>query len=61
MAGFIPGKQRRKVCAELGDGWRLPADNEWAAMVDEYGGSNAFGSAPKNGKAAYKALIEGGK
>jgi hypothetical protein len=28
----------RRVCQSLGDGWRLPTDDEWRQMAKEYGG-----------------------
>ena len=48
----------RQVCQSLGDGWRLPTDDEWRQMAKKYGGVSED-SADK-GKAAYKALLEGG-
>ena len=48
----------RRACQSLGDGWRLPTDEEWRQMTKQYGGVSAD-SADK-GKAAYKALLAGG-
>ena len=48
----------RKACQSLGDGWRLPTDDEWRQLAKRYGGVSAD-SADK-GKAAYKALLIGG-
>lgn len=41
----------KEACKQLGLGWRLPTDEEWRNMINQYGGE---------GKAAYQALIEGG-
>jgi uncharacterized protein (TIGR02145 family) len=40
----------KRACASLGDGWRLPTDDEWHQLSDRYGG----------GKAAYESLMLGG-
>src|SRR4029434_5532002 len=48
----------RRVCQSLGDGWRLPTDDEWRQMAKHYGGVSA--DADDKGKAAYKALLAGG-
>lgn len=48
----------RQVCQSLGDGWRLPTDDEWRRMAKEYGGVSEDSN--DRGKAAYKALLEGG-
>ena len=45
----------KKACPT---GWHLPSDEEWRAMAKHYGGHR--GDAEDGGKAAYKALIEGG-
>ena len=45
----------RKACPS---GWRLPSDQEWRNMAKYYGG--AENDASDGGKAAYKALMEGG-
>ena len=46
------------VCQSLGDGWRLPTDDEWRQMAKRYGGVSSD-SADK-GKAAFTALLSGG-
>ncbi len=51
-------KAAQKACESLGDGWRLPTDDEWREMAKKYGGSDD--DASDDGKAAYKALIENG-
>ena len=48
----------RRVCQSLGDGWRLPTDDEWRQMAKNYGGVNE--DSDDGGKAAYKALLAGG-
>ena len=48
----------RQVCQSLGDGWRLPTDDEWRRMAKEYGGVSE--DSEDRGKAAYKALLKGG-
>lgn len=47
------------VCSELGQGWRLPASDDWKTLAKHYGG--AFNDSNDNGKAAYVALTEGGR
>src|SRR5262249_37040090 len=47
----------QRVCSTLGDGWRLPSDDEWRNMAKHYGGVSAD-SADK-GKAAFIALMSG--
>jgi uncharacterized protein (TIGR02145 family) len=46
------------VCEELGEGWRLPTDKEWCAMVQHYG--RVHGDSGSDGKEAYLQLIKGG-
>ncbi len=48
----------KQACAELGDDWRLPTDEEWREMTKQYGGSDD--DASDGGKAAYRALLVGG-
>jgi len=45
-------------CKLLGEGWRLPANEEWQQMAKHYGGVRD--DSDDGGKAAYKALIKGG-
>ena len=45
-------------CNMLGDGWRLPTDNEWREMAKHYGGVRE--DSADSGAAAYKALLDGG-
>ena len=44
----------RQGCESLGDGWRLPADDEWRQMAKHYGGVQE--DSDNSGQAAYKAL-----
>ena len=48
----------QRGCQSLGDGWRLPTDDEWRQMAKHYGGLG--NDSPENGKAAYTALLSGG-
>ena len=48
----------RRACESLGDGWRLPTDDEWRQMAKQYGGVSE--DSDDRGKAAYKALLAGG-
>lgn len=45
-------------CRSLGDGWRLPTDDEWRRMASHYGG--IFDDSNDRGRAAYEALLIGG-
>jgi uncharacterized protein (TIGR02145 family) len=48
----------RRVCQSLGDGWRLPTNDEWRLMAKHYGGISE--DSDDRGEAAYKALLAGG-
>jgi uncharacterized protein (TIGR02145 family) len=48
----------RRVCESLGDGWRLPTDDEWHQMAKRYGGASE--DSDDKGKTAFKALSAGG-
>ena len=48
----------QRVCQSLGDGWRLPTEDEWRQMSKHYGGISE--DSDDRGKAAYKALLDGG-
>jgi len=45
-------------CRSLGDGWRLPADDEWRQLAKHYGGVRE--DSDDTGQAAYAALLTGG-
>jgi len=48
----------QRGCRSLGDGWRLPTDDEWRQLAKQYGGVSADSN--EGGKAAYRALLIGG-
>jgi uncharacterized protein (TIGR02145 family) len=48
----------QRGCRSLGDGWRLPTDDEWRQMAKHYGGLG--NDSPDKGRAAYTALLSGG-
>jgi uncharacterized protein (TIGR02145 family) len=48
----------QRGCQSLGDGWRLPTDDEWRQMAKHYGGLG--NDSPEKGKATYTALLTGG-
>ena len=48
----------RRACESLGNGWRLPTDDEWRQMAKHYGGVSE--DSDNKGVAAYKALLAGG-
>jgi uncharacterized protein (TIGR02145 family) len=48
----------RRGCQSLGDGWRLPTDDEWRQMARRYGGVSD--DSDDSGRAVYKALLIGG-
>jgi uncharacterized protein (TIGR02145 family) len=55
---LYPWESAQRVCQSLGDGWRLPTDDEWRQMAKRYGGVSDD-SADK-GSAAFTALLSGG-
>lgn len=46
------------ACRSLGDGWRLPTNEDWQQMAKHYGGVRD--DSTDTGKAAFKALMIGG-
>ena len=48
----------QRGCRSLGDGWRLPTDDEWRQLAKHHGGVG--NDVPDKGKAAYTALLSGG-
>jgi uncharacterized protein (TIGR02145 family) len=48
----------QRVCQSLGDGWRLPTDDEWRHMAKRYGGVSD--DSADRGRAAFTALLSGG-
>lgn len=49
----------QQICVVLGQGWRLPTDEEWRQLAKNYGG--VFGDSQDSGKSVFKALVKGGK
>ena len=49
----------RRACPGLGAGWRLPTDDEWRQLAKQFGG--VYEDAKDKGKAAYTALLTGGR
>ena len=43
----------KKACEQIGEGWRLPTDEEWKEMTKQYGGFD-------NSTEAYENFVEGG-
>lgn len=48
----------QRGCRSLGEGWRLPTNDEWRQMTKHYGGVRD--DSDDSGNAAYKALLIGG-
>jgi uncharacterized protein (TIGR02145 family) len=48
----------QKACGSLGDGWRLPTNDEWRQLAKQYGG--LLEDSKELGQAAYSALRVGG-
>jgi uncharacterized protein (TIGR02145 family) len=48
----------QRACPSLGQGWRLPTDDEWRQLAKRQGGVSA--DSDDKGKAAYAALLRGG-
>ena len=48
----------QKGCQSLGEGWRLPTNDEWRQMAKHFGGVRD--DSDDSGGAAYKALLIGG-
>jgi uncharacterized protein (TIGR02145 family) len=46
------------ACGALGDGWRLPTNDDWQQMAKHFGGVRD--DSADGGKAAFKALLIGG-
>jgi uncharacterized protein (TIGR02145 family) len=49
----------QRACRALGEGWRLPTDEDWRQLAKSYGGVSA--DSEDKGKAAYAALVSGGR
>src|SRR5688500_7738406 len=48
----------QRACQSLGEGWRLPTNDEWRQLAKSYGGVRD--DSDDNGAAAYQALSIGG-
>ena len=48
----------QQACRSLGDGWRLPTNDDWKEMANHYGGLRE--DTADLGRAAYTALLSGG-
>lgn len=48
----------QRGCQALGEGWRLPTNDEWRELAKHHGGLRE--EANDSGKAAYTALLSGG-
>jgi len=56
--GLYTWRTAKKACQSLGNGWRLPTDDEWKTMAKSYGG--IYGDSHDQGKSAYVHLMSGG-
>ena len=48
----------QRGCQSLGNGWRLPTDDEWMQLAKQYGGLG--NDSADQGKASYTVLVSGG-
>jgi uncharacterized protein (TIGR02145 family) len=55
---LYPWESAQRVCQSLGDGWRLPTDDEWRQLAKRYGGVSD--DSVDKGRAAFTALLSGG-
>lgn len=55
-------EEAQKACSELGAGWRLPTDQEWLELIQQYGGYYDWHSDRTIGspRDAYRQLMTGG-
>jgi uncharacterized protein (TIGR02145 family) len=49
----------QRGCQSLGDGWRLPTNDEWRQLAKHYGGLRE--ESDNGGRAAYTTLMTGGR
>jgi uncharacterized protein (TIGR02145 family) len=49
----------QRGCRSLGEGWRLPTEDDWRQLATQYGGTSD--SSEDRGKGAYTALLLGGR
>ena len=50
-----------RACASLGDGWRLPNDDEWQQLAKLHGGTSAFTKLLRGGGTPFNAILAGGR
>jgi uncharacterized protein (TIGR02145 family) len=55
---LYPWESAQRGCQSLGDGWRLPTDDEWRQLAKRYGG--VIEDSADEGRAAFTALASGG-
>ena len=48
----------QRACQSLGNGWRLPTDDEWMQLAKQYGGLG--NDSADKGKGSYTVLLRGG-
>jgi len=52
----------RRACQSLGQGWRLPADDDWRHLAEISGGAaGAYRTLLTGGKSGFDALLGGGR
>ena len=55
-------KGAQKACKALGNGWRLPTDEEWQSLIDFYGdGGKAYQNLTQGGSSGFNALLVGSR
>lgn len=56
---LYPWESAQRACRSLGEGWRLPSDDEWRQLAKRYGG--VMDDSADKGRAAFTALLTGGR
>ena len=56
---LYPWESAQRACRWLGDGWRVPTDDEWRQLAGRYG--SIRDDAADKGQAAFAALLAGGR
>src|SRR5215472_7668657 len=51
----------RRACQSLGQGWRLPTDEDWRNLAALYGGAAAYRTLLTGGDSGFGALLGGGR
>jgi uncharacterized protein (TIGR02145 family) len=49
----------QRGCQSMGEGWRLPTDDDWRGLAKHFGG--VYGDSADGGKSAYAGLLSGGR